>query len=157
MIKIGGIIKHSTRDYPGRIASVIFIRGCDFRCPFCHNPELIYTEGDVLSPLSVSNTIKGLKKWIDGVCITGGEPLLYPDVIDLINYIKKEIALPVKIDTNGNHPEMLERIIDEGLVDYIAMDIKHIPGTEGYEKATGKNVFSENIINSINLLKNSNI
>jgi len=157
MIKIGGIIKHSTGDYPGRIASVVFIRGCDFRCPFCHNPELIYTEGDNISPLTVSSTLKEVKKWIDGVCITGGEPMLYPDVIDLINYLRKEIELPVKIDTNGNHPEILERIINENIVDYIAMDIKHIPGEQGYAKAVGRKILHDNIVSSINLLQKSTI
>jgi len=124
-MRIGGFQRFSLIDYPEKISAIIFTQGCNFRCPYCHNPELVYPElfdepipeGGVLSFLGMR---KGM---IDGVVITGGEPLLQPDVKDFIKEIK-QTGYIVKLDTNGSNPERLEELLSENLLDYIAMDYK---------------------------------
>ncbi len=157
MLKIGGLLNNSLIDFPEKVASVIFTRGCDFRCPFCHNPDLIYYKGESLSVSEVLENLKKNRRWIDGVAITGGEPLLNPDIIDMIRYIRDKIGLLVKIDTNGNHPEMVDHLIRSRSVDYFAMDVKHVPETERYSMITGVRVDIENIVRSIELIKESGI
>jgi pyruvate formate lyase activating enzyme len=126
-------------DFPGKIASIIFIGGCNFRCPICHNPELVLPE--LLRELKdideeyIIKEIERRKGFIDGVVITGGEPLLYDETIELAKRIK-ENGLLVKLDTNGSFPERLKKIIP--FVDYIAMDIK--TSLERYNHAAGVSV-----------------
>ncbi len=112
-------------DYPGRVACTIFLGGCNFRCPFCHNAGLVlgkntesFSEEEILSYLEKR---KGL---LDGICITGGEPTLRPDLLDFIKKIKA-LGYAVKLDTNGSNPTLLKRLVKEGLIDYVAMDIKN--------------------------------
>ena len=126
-MKIHGLQKMTLLDFPGRVACTVFLGGCDFRCPFCHNGELldgsapaIMADGELLPFL------KGRQGLLDGVAITGGEPLLRTDLPDLLRAIRA-LGFAVKVDTNGNHPEALERLLREGLADYIAMDIKNSP------------------------------
>ncbi len=145
-MNIAGLQKVSTIDYPEKIACTIFLRGCDFRCGFCHNPELVmracgknFPEEYVLDFLS-----KRIGK-LDGVCITGGEPLMSVD-FDFVKKIK-EMGFLVKLDTNGSFPEKLKEMIDLGLVDYIAMDIKG--AREDYSKIAGTNVNLEKIEKAI--------
>lgn len=125
---ISGLNKTTLLDYPGRLAATIFTGGCNFRCPFCHNAGLVlrpleqelYTEEEVLAFLQKRRGI------LTGVCITGGEPTIQQDLPDFVRRIK-ELGLLVKLDTNGSHPGMLTELIGEGLLDYVAMDIKHAP------------------------------
>ncbi len=135
-IRFYGLQKLTLLDYPGKMACTVFTGGCNFRCPFCHNRSLVFlNEND--SEISVSDILEYLetrKKVLDGVCITGGEPLLHKGIFDFIRKVK-ELGLLVKLDTNGSNCEALKRLIEEGLVDYVAMDIKGCP--EKYAETIG--------------------
>ena len=135
-MQIAGIQKFTMLDYPGMIAATVFTRGCSFRCPFCHNPELV--QPDHFNPLYSDEEIfeffEKRKKQIQGVCITGGEPTLQADIIEFIKKLK-DLGYKVKLDSNGWSPEILEKIIKEGIVNYIAMDIKASP--DKYRLASG--------------------
>jgi pyruvate formate lyase activating enzyme len=124
MLNIQGLQKTTLLDYPGLVAATIFMGGCNMRCRFCHNMNIVtdpgpgeFSDEDVLRFLSSRSGI------LDGVCITGGEPTLYPELPDFIRLIKN-LGYKVKLDTNGTNPQMLKALIDEGLIDYVAMDIK---------------------------------
>jgi len=126
IIDIRGIQKITLIDYPGKVASTIFTMSCDFRCEYCHNPELVEKNEHTPEKISVDAIFKILeqrKKFIDGVVITGGEPCLQKDLAAFIERIKS-LGLLVKLDTNGSHPEVLEELLSKGIVDYVAMDIK---------------------------------
>jgi pyruvate formate lyase activating enzyme len=134
-MRICGLQKLALVDYPGKLAATVFTGGCNLRCPFCHNAGLVLTpnesdnmENEVLEYLSRR---KGL---LDGVCITGGEPLLMPDLGDFLGRIR-EMGYAIKLDTNGSYPDRLAAMIDQGLVDMVAMDIKNAPAK--YALTTG--------------------
>ena len=125
---IHGLQKLTLLDYPGKVACTVFLGGCDFRCPFCHNGELVAgplppPETDDKALLAFLNKRRGL---LDGVCVTGGEPLLRPELPDLLARIK-ELGFLVKVDTNGTHPDRLRALVERGLADYVAMDVKNGP------------------------------
>ena len=135
-MEIQGLQKMTLLDYPGKVACTVFLGGCDLRCPFCHNGELV--EGEAPAALSDRELTAFLKKrqgLLDGVCVTGGEPLLRPELEGLLGRIK-ELGFPVKLDTNGSHPDRLRRLTEAGLVDYVAMDIKNSP--ERYGETAGR-------------------
>ena len=116
-------------DFPSRIACTVFLTGCNLRCPFCHNASLVLPRADAPAGMEVSQLLEFLQKRrgrLQGVCVTGGEPTLYPDLPDLLRQIRL-LGYEVKLDTNGTHPDMLRAILREGLVDYVAMDIKNSP------------------------------
>ena len=118
-------------DFPGRVACTVFLGGCNFRCPYCHNSELFDgTAEPVMDDEKLLAFLQKRKGILDGVCITGGEPTLQPGLADLLCRIK-ELGYPVKLDTNGYRPEVLKKLVDEGLVDYVAMDIKNGPDAYG--------------------------
>ncbi len=126
---IGGIQKNSLIDYPGKLSCVLFVSGCNFTCPYCHNPQLVkggsgYSNG--LDEKAFCEFLENRKGFIDGVVISGGEPTLRKELVLLCTKIK-EIGYLIKLDTNGSRPEVIKRMIDEGLVDYIAMDVKTDP------------------------------
>ena len=126
-MKIQGLQKMTLLDFPGRVACTVFLGGCDFRCPFCHNYELLDGSAPaVMDDQELLRFLKGRRGLLDGVAITGGEPLLRRDLPDLLRAIR-ELGFAVKVDTNGNHPEALEGLLKEGLVDYVAMDVKNSP------------------------------
>ncbi len=135
-MQIHGFQTLTLLDYPGRVACTLFLGGCNFRCPFCQNSGLVLSPGKepVVPMEEVRKTLQKRKKVLDGVCITGGEPTLAPDLPELIREIK-EMGYLVKLDTNGYRPEVLGSLLEEGLLDYVAMDIKSSP--EGYAKAAG--------------------
>lgn len=148
-MKIAGLQKMTTVDYPGEIACTIFLHGCNFRCGFCHNPDLVV--GNFIEGFSEDKVLEFLKKRIgklDAVCITGGEPLMSLD-FDFIRKIK-ELGYKVKIDTNGSFPNRLREVMDLDLVDYIAMDIKSC--RENYSKVAGVEVDLEKIEESIRII-----
>lgn len=133
---IYGLQKLSLLDYPGKTACTVFTGGCNFRCPYCHNASLVIGLNEI-EPVEYDAFFAFLNKRInilDGVCITGGEPLLQPDIEDFIREIKK-LGYSVKLDTNGSFPEKLIRLVDEKLIDYVAMDIKNSP--EKYSLTAG--------------------
>ena len=124
-MKITGLQKMTLLDFPGRIACTVFLQGCNFRCPFCHNADLLGPEGETaISAEDLLSFLKKRKGMLDGVCITGGEPTVQQDLPELLRAIK-ELGYPVKLDTNGSNPAMLKALVQEGLVDYVAMDIKN--------------------------------
>ena len=126
-MKIQGLQKMTLLDFPGRVACTVFLGGCDFRCPFCHNGELLDGSAPaVMDDQELLRFLQGRKGLLDGVAITGGEPLLRKDLADLLRAIR-ELGFAVKLDTNGSHPDALEAMLREGLVDYVAMDIKNSP------------------------------
>lgn len=127
-MKICGLQKLTALDYPGRIACTVFTGGCNFRCPFCHNAALV-TASQMPEAVSEAEFFAFLEKRrgiLDGVVVTGGEPLLQADLPDFLRRVKA-MGFLVKLDTNGALPERLERLTGEGLVDYVAMDIKNCP------------------------------
>ncbi len=133
---IHGLQKMTLLDFPGRVACTIFTAGCNFRCPFCHNARLV-TElqpTDAMSAEAVLSFLGKRRGLLDGVCITGGEPLLQADIADFIACVR-EMGFLVKLDTNGSFPDKLRGLIDRGLVDYVAMDIKNSP--EKYAATAG--------------------
>ena len=113
-------------DYPGRVAATVFTGGCNFRCPFCHNASLVtsLSEADEITETEVLAYLEKRRGLLDGVCITGGEPLLYPDIKDFMKKIK-DMGYSLKLDTNGSYPERLRAVVEADLVDYVAMDIKN--------------------------------
>ncbi len=126
-MKIHGLQKMTLLDFPGRVACTVFFGGCDMRCPFCHNAELL--DGSAPPVMNDEELLQFLKKrrgLLDGVAFTGGEPLLQKDLPDLASRIR-EMGYPVKLDTNGTHPDLLCSMIRNGLVQYVAMDIKNSP------------------------------
>lgn len=124
-MRIGGIQRSSLVDYPGKVCAVIFTQGCNFRCPYCHNPQLV--EPSLFEqPLDVADVLSFLESRVgclNGVVVSGGEPLLHGDLLDLLARVRS-LGFPVKLDTNGSLPERLQTAIDERLVDFVAMDIK---------------------------------
>jgi pyruvate formate lyase activating enzyme len=155
---LAGFQKLTLLDYPGHLAATVFTVGCSFRCPFCHNPELV---GKGLRPVSMDKTekeffafLKKRKGKLEGVCITGGEPTIQPDLVDFIGKIRK-MGFFVKLDTNGTRPDVLKKVMDEKLVDFVAMDIKNQP--KKYEKTTNTKFDLDRIKLSVNLIMNSRI
>lgn len=137
-MKIYGLQKMTLLDFPGHVACTVFLNGCDFRCPFCHNFEL--AEGKSQPVMTLEELLSFLSKrqgLLDGVAFTGGEPCLHPDLPDLMRQIR-DMGFQIKLDTNGYHPALLDKILKEGLADYVAMDIKNAPekyaATAGMEK-----------------------
>lgn len=132
---IQGLQKMTLLDWPGKVACTVFLGGCDFRCPFCHNSELLSGPMPIL--MDQEGLLEFLRKrqgLLDGVCVTGGEPLLRPGLPGLLDGIKN-LGFPVKLDTNGNHPDRLVRLWEQGLMDYVAMDVKNSP--ERYPETVG--------------------
>src|SRR5476651_287091 len=136
-MRIGGYQKLTLIDFPGVIATTVFTVGCSFRCPFCHNPELVIkTQFPALNNME-EEFFEHLSKRVgklEGVCITGGEPTIQPDIVEFIKKIK-EMGFLVKLDSNGTRPDVLRRVFKEKLVDFVAMDIKNIP--EKYGETVG--------------------
>ncbi len=152
MVLIKGYEKMSLVDYPGVVAATVFLGGCDFKCGFCHNPDLINNLSNLpdIKEDEFFNFLVSRKGWIDGVCVTGGEPCLTKDLPEFIKKIKA-LGFKVKLDTNGSMPRVLESVVK--LVDYIAMDIKASP--ERYSEASGVKVNMTNIQESINIIRSS--
>lgn len=134
---IQGLQKLTLLDFPGRVACTVFLGGCDFRCPFCHNSSLITGGEAVMDDEELLKFLKKRQGLLDGVAFTGGEPLLRRDLAPLLEKIRA-LGFGVKMDTNGNHPDVLKELVGKGLVDYVAMDIKNAPekyaATIGLEK-----------------------
>jgi pyruvate formate lyase activating enzyme len=132
---IEGLQKTTLLDYPGYVACTLFAHGCNLRCPFCHNAGLVVRKPEnIIEKEDLAAFLQKRKGILDGVCLTGGEPLAQKDAIEFIEFLKS-FGYKVKLDTNGFYPERLSEIIERGLVDYIAMDIKS--GKSGYARAVG--------------------
>ena len=155
-MKIGGLQKLTLLDFPGRCACTVFTVGCNLRCPFCHNAPLVTEEPPALiDEEEILSLLKKRQGVLDGVCFTGGEPLLQADLPDFIRRIR-ELGFAVKLDTNGTLPERLSALIDEGLLDYVAMDIKNSP--ERYAETVGVPGFDvKNIDRSVRILQSGKV
>ena len=155
-MKIGGMQKVSLIDYPGRITAIVFTQGCNFRCPYCHNPELVDPAqyGPILSEEEVISFLEKRRGKLDAVTVTGGEPTLQPDLDRFLQTIKG-MGYLTKIDTNGSNPDVLERLIRGRLVDYLAMDVKG--PLKKYERIANVKVKTAKIRKSIELIMASGI
>ncbi len=154
-MNIQGFQKLTLLDFPGKTACTVFTGGCNLRCPFCHNASLVLvpTENENAEN-AVLEYLEKRKGIIDGVCITGGEPIMQPDLLDFIDKCKK-IGVAVKLDTNGAAPQKLKEILSNGKVDYVAMDIKASP--ENYNLATGTTIGFGPFLESIEIIRQSGI
>lgn len=156
-MKICGLNKTTLLDYPGKVAATIFLAGCNFRCPFCQNSSLVL-HPDTEPAISQQEILRFLKKRqgiLEGVCITGGEPTLSPDLPALIRAVK-ELGYAVKLDTNGSNPTVVKALAEEGLIDMIAMDIKSSPAN--YGKLTGLTVPNLDAVSeTVDFLMNGNL
>ncbi len=155
-MKIAGLQKLTLLDYPGKIACTVFLPGCNFRCPFCHNASLVTkidneSFSDEQEFFDFLNTRKGI---LQGVCITGGEPTLQFELVDFIKKIKS-MSFDVKLDTNGYRPDILKDLVNDGLVDFVAMDIKNC--MDKYSLTVGRDVDISLIKESVDFLKQGNI
>lgn len=156
-MEIHGFNKTTLLDYPGHVAATVFTGGCNFRCPFCHNGDLVLNpESQPMVPEEeVLAHLKKRRGILEGVCITGGEPALQPDLPEFIGKIR-ELGCLVKLDTNGYRPQVLRQLLEEGMLDYVAMDIKASP--DNYQKAAGcPGLDFSRIEESIALLKSCKI
>ena len=160
-MKIAGFKKQTLIDYPGNISAVVFTQGCNFRCGFCHNPNLVipakFTK--TYSEREIFNYLEKYRKMLDAVSITGGEPTIHNDLPVFIEKIKK-LEMKVKLDSNGTNPEMLQELIRKKHIDFIAMDIKHLLDFDKYNKTVGE-VINNSIFNrikrSVELIKKSTV
>jgi pyruvate formate lyase activating enzyme len=156
-MNIGGIQKSSLIDYPGKLSSVIFCSGCNFDCPYCHNPDLV--SGRPACPKHVDTEmlfgfLDQRRGFLDGVVVSGGEPTLQPDLLELCRKIK-ELGFPVKLDTNGSRPRVINRLVEADLVDYIAMDLKTDPVL--YQSYIKPDCRPDPIVESIELIMESGV
>ena len=156
--EIKGFLETSFVDWPGKVCSVLFLPNCNFRCPYCHNHPLVFHPEEYRSiPFEeILSYLHSFEGWIDGVCITGGEPTLHADLPSLMGEIKRRGFL-VKLDTNGSNPQMLEGLIQGGVVDFISMDVKAPLDPFRYSRATGIPINLKPILESIEILKRGNV
>lgn len=151
-MQINGLNKTTLLDYPKHLAATIFLGGCNMRCPFCHNASLVMDAGSqpVIPLAEVLSYLDKRRNLLEGVCITGGEPTLYPDLPDFIREIKA-LGYKIKLDTNGTHPAMMKDLVEHGLVDYVAMDIKN--SREHYGLSSGiRNIDLKPVEESVSFL-----
>lgn len=157
---LGGLQKTSLIDFPGRVACTVFVVGCNFRCPFCHNRDLVSLKEfrksklELLKEEDFFRFLEKRKGILDGVCITGGEPTLQKDLLGFCQRIK-DLGFKVKLDTNGSQPEVLKKLMKKGVVDFIAMDVK--TNFSAYDKAAGVKVQAEKVKRSIKLILKSGL
>ena len=151
-MKFAALQPTSTLDFPGKLSAILFVGGCVFRCPYCHNPDLIDPKKNVLSEEEVLTRLESRKKFVDAVSLTGGEITLHKDLPDFIRKLKDK-GFSVKIDTNGTNPEMIEKILP--MLDFIAMDVKATLTQEHYDRTTKVKTDIDSIDQSIHLIKNS--
>lgn len=156
---VGGLQKLTLVDFPGKVAAIVFTKGCLFRCPYCHNPDLVLPSRGVELPMvEVKDFLESRKDFLDGICISGGEPTLHKDLPEFIAYIKG-LGYAVKLDTNGVTPQMVRELIDKKLVDYFAMDLKST--WEKYQTianlAPGKERFIENCKETFKIIQESSV
>ena len=152
-MRFGGLQKLTLLDYPDKVAATVFTLGCNFRCPFCHNNSLVCGHGVEkieISEQEVLNFLQKRRNVLEGMCLTGGEPLIQPHVEDFLQKVR-DIGYKIKLDTNGAFPEKLSALIQNGLVDYVAMDVKN--SKELYAKTVGCQLDVSAIERSVELLK----
>jgi pyruvate formate lyase activating enzyme len=158
MVEIKGFLETSFLDWPGKLCSVLFLPYCNFRCPYCHNHPLVFhpERYATISLKDILARLHSLKNWIDGVCLTGGEPTLHTDLPLLIQEIKRHKFL-VKLDTNGSNPQMLENLIEGRKIDFVSMDVKAPLDPFRYSRSAGIPIQLKPILESIEILKRGKV
>jgi pyruvate formate lyase activating enzyme len=153
---IGGLQKLSLTDFPGRLSAIIFTRGCNFRCPYCHNPELVDPSrfGECLPEDEVFSFLQSRLGQLEGVVVTGGEPTVHEDLPELLEKLRR-LRFSIKLDTNGSLPERIESLLKGQLLDYVAIDIKSSGST--YERTVRATVSPEAIRRSVELVVSSGV
>lgn len=158
---IRGFIESSCSDWPGMVCAVLFLGGCNFRCPYCHNHQLVLEPKTVagIPWEQITNTLDKLKSWLDGVCVSGGEPTLQPAALVSLCRTLKDAGFKVKLDTNGSNPAVVERLLNDELIDFVAMDVKApLASNNLYAHCTGiKDVDMDPIRATFNLLVERNV
>ena len=155
-MKIGGLMRLTLLDYPGKVACTVFLEGCNFRCPFCHNSMMVdHVSPDEMSEEEFFGFLKKRQGVLDGVCVSGGEPLMTDGIFEFLEKIR-DLGFNVKLDTNGSFPQRLKRVISSGLCDYVAMDIKNSPNKYSETSGNGRVTF-EDVKESIEFLKSCGI
>lgn len=152
-----GFQKMTMLDFPGLVACTVFTAGCNFRCPFCHNSPLVtdITDDEIHTEDEILEYLHKRKGILDGICISGGEPLMHDGLFDFLKKVR-ETGLKIKLDTNGSYPDKLREIVSAGLVDYVAMDIKNCPSKYPVTAGSNETAF-ENVRKSVTYLLNGNI
>ncbi len=154
-MKICGFEKFSMVDWDGKVVCSVFLSGCNFRCPFCHNASLALSSAPGISEEEVFAYLEKRKGLVDGVCISGGEPTLSPDLPQFMVKIKK-LGYKIKLDTNGTNPQMVKELVEKSLVDYVAMDVKNSP--EKYATTVGATELAlEKVLSTLSFLKNCGV
>lgn len=155
-MKIGGLQKLSLVDYPGHTSIAMFTIGCNMRCGYCHNPELVLPErfADVIPEEDIFTFLQSRVGKVEGVVVSGGEPTMHADLPDFLARIK-DLGFLVKLDTNGTHPNMLKRMISDEVLDFVAMDIKAT--MERYQEVVARAIDTEDILESIRVIKSSGV
>ena len=158
MTEIKGFLETSFLDWPGKVCSVLFLPRCNFRCPYCHNHPLVFHPERYTSiPLEdVMGRLQSFRGWIDGVCITGGEPTLERNLPQLIHELKGK-GFSVKLDTNGSNPQILETLVKDREIDFISMDVKAPLDPSSYRRSVGTSIDLNLILKSIELLKREEV
>ena len=160
-IRIGGFVKQSLIDWEGVLAAVVFTKGCNLRCGYCHNPSLVIPALLERTPdipeAEVLDYLARRRGWLEGVVVTGGEPTLQAGLPAFMRRVRA-LGYPIRLDTNGTHPEVVERLLAEGVVDGVAMDIKHLPEYEAYRRVTPlSETMMARIRRTIDLLRRSGV
>jgi pyruvate formate lyase activating enzyme len=152
-MEIKGFLETSFVDWPGKICAVLFLPSCNLRCPFCHNQDLVLHPESLASfPWGhIEKRLTVLRRWLDGVCVTGGEPTLQNELPDLLEKIRA-LGLTVKLDTNGTRPKVIRSLIDRNLIDYLAMDIKGPLDQESYRQCAGAKISIGDIRSTMELI-----
>jgi pyruvate formate lyase activating enzyme len=156
-VKLAGLQKTTLIDFPGKVACTVFTQGCNLRCPYCHNPELVACDAPGDGPLpgeAFFSFLESRRGLLDGVCITGGEPTIQPDLAGFAGKVR-DLGFLVKLDTNGTRPQELRRLFGDGLVGFVAMDVKTSP--EGYCRDLGYTKDAGMIAESIGIIKESGV
>ncbi len=156
-MKIGGFQPFTLTDYPGHVAAIVFTQGCNWRCPYCHNPQLLPAdrpENELIPEAYVFDRLSKRRRQLDGLVITGGEPTIQEDLPRFIRKVRR-LGLKIKLDTNGSQPEVIRQLLEENLLDYVAMDIK--APLDQYESIVGGPVDTKALQTSIELLKTSGV
>lgn len=149
---VGGYLPTSFLDWEGHIAPVIFVSGCNFRCPWCHNRDIVLSKTQTIPVTDILKDIGRRAKFLDGVVITGGEPTLWEGLLPLLETLKEK-GLPVKLDTNGSNPSLLKKILEKKLAAHVAMDIKSPFNDAVLERVTGVNISALTLIESVEIIK----
>ena len=156
-MKIGGFQPFTLTDYPGHVAAIVFTQGCNFRCPYCHNARLLPIDrpkSELIPEAYVFDHLAKRRRQLDGLVITGGEPTIQGDLPRFIRKARRLVP-SIKLDSNGSRPEVIRRLLEEGLLDYIAMDIK--APLDQYESVVRRPVDANTLQSSIDIIKNSGV